>query len=81
MNVVTRYTFPTKEMGIVTDCRCDESVLILPRSVLKCTISFTVLAVPNLFILGCQFCIWLHLCELPPASFHSPSVETHQIMG
>ena len=48
MHVVTMYTFPTKEMKIVTDCRCDESVLILLRSMLIRTISFPGLAVPNL---------------------------------
>lgn len=47
-HVVTRYTFPTKEMKIVTDCRCDESILIPLRSTLKCIICSPVLAVPNL---------------------------------
>lgn len=35
-------------MKIVTDGRCDESVLIPLRSLLKCTIDSPVLAVPSL---------------------------------
>lgn len=41
-------TIPSKEMKIVTDCRCDESVLIPLRSMLKHIISSPVVAVLNL---------------------------------
>lgn len=46
-HVVPVYTFPTKEMKIITDCTCDESVLIPLRSVVKRITGSPVLAVPN----------------------------------